>query len=295
MAQRHFTYSQVVDRKSLKQGDILKKSEDLCNVLREYHKYYADTSQYTHFQILTQTCDLVRRGRSDSGQCSARYLTLAAVRPLETVIQRAIEKIIDRRVIVDDVYCCRKRDKDKLSHEIKSLFNNNAKEYFFLKASPEDGLTEDSCTFLQLSIAIRANEHYKLCLDAKLLELEPNFSSKLGWLVGNLYSRVGTTDYVPGALPDDGIFNEHIETVLSTYVVWVEDNIFSEFKKAAQPNLTVPEISTLAVGEVLKVRSQKVNNILDKIATETDMSDDQRRKLKAFMESEQGARIFALF
>jgi len=28
-----------------------------------------------------------------------------------------------------------------------------------------------------------------------------SFRAKLGWMVGNLYSRVGTEDYVPGALP----------------------------------------------------------------------------------------------
>lgn len=48
---------------------------------------------------------------------------------------------------------------------------------------------------LKVSIALKSNLHYEQCLAAKALELSDEFKAKLGWLVGNIYSRVGTTDW----------------------------------------------------------------------------------------------------
>ena len=50
--------------------------------------------------------------------------------------------------------------------------------------------------YLKVSIALKSELHYDACLDAKRLELSDEFKAKLGWLVGELYSRVGTTDWL---------------------------------------------------------------------------------------------------
>ncbi len=49
--------------------------------------------------------------------------------------------------------------------------------------------------YLKVSIALKSGEHYDECLKAKKIELADEFKAKLGWLVGNMYSRVGTTDW----------------------------------------------------------------------------------------------------
>ena len=49
--------------------------------------------------------------------------------------------------------------------------------------------------YLKVSIALKSQEHYDKCLAAKKLELSDEFKAKLGWLVGNMYSRVGTADW----------------------------------------------------------------------------------------------------
>ena len=82
----HFTYRQP-DQSSLKQGDVLKKTPTLLTVIKGIHPPYA-LDDYLFFQVLTQTCDLFRR----DGTCKARYITIAAVRSLKSVVQRTIDE-----------------------------------------------------------------------------------------------------------------------------------------------------------------------------------------------------------
>ena len=70
-----FTKPNDVDYGSLRQGDLLIKNPHLKAAIAEAHKYYADTPDYTHFLVLTQSCDLVRRGKKPP---KSRYITLAA-------------------------------------------------------------------------------------------------------------------------------------------------------------------------------------------------------------------------
>ncbi len=56
------------------------------------------------------------------------------------------------------------------------------------------GISGYNCAFLALSVALKI-EHYDLCLAAKIAQLTGEFQAKLGWLVGNLYSRVGTKEW----------------------------------------------------------------------------------------------------
>jgi len=50
---------------------------------------------------------------------------------------------------------------------------------------------------LQVSIALRAHEHYDTLRLARCGRLTPEFRARLGWLIGNLYSRVATEDIAP--------------------------------------------------------------------------------------------------
>ena len=49
------------------------------------------------------------------------------------------------------------------------------------------------CVFLALSIAMKA-DHYDTLLSSKVAQLDEIFAAKLGWLVGNQYSRIATPD-----------------------------------------------------------------------------------------------------
>src|SRR6266567_6106288 len=82
----HWTYKSPEG--DLCQGDVLKKTDVIRAVLEQVHPHYLK-DDYTHFVVLTQTCDLVRR---EGGRCGSRYITLAAVRPLEVAVRRELLK-----------------------------------------------------------------------------------------------------------------------------------------------------------------------------------------------------------
>lgn len=219
----HFCYG-ATNSKHLQQGDILEKTELLKEILREVHPHYLDES-YTRFIILSQTCDLVRRGGND---CKTRYITLGVIRPLSLLLEREIEKHqddFDKTAIV-----CKNSAKSKLTQFLERLFNNNEPEYFYIEPQPEVGLSEPSCAFLRLSISIRAYQHYDTCFKARKLSLSEGFRAKLGWMIGNVYSRVGTEDWVPGTLKKEE-FSKKIKNNLESLSQWVDDQKLEYVKK----------------------------------------------------------------
>ncbi len=84
-----FAPPEQTEKDCLVQGDLLVRNAGLQSVLAQAHGYYATAPDYNYFLVLTQSCDLVRRPTKPK----ARYITLAAVRPLSLVIERFLEKI----------------------------------------------------------------------------------------------------------------------------------------------------------------------------------------------------------
>lgn len=286
----HFTYEKNPSLTVLQQGDILEKTDELMAVINTYHPHYGNEG-YTHFQVLTQSCDLVLRGKEK--KCSSRYITIAAVRSLDLVIKRLLkEDVGPKKALSDgDSFICNGNEKPRVKSFLESLFNNNDKKHFFLKAYPEKGLTNDSCTFLNLAVTIRAHEHYEKCLKAKKIQLESNFQSKLGWLVGNLYSRVGTEDYSE-QFSKRQEFDSHIEKVLDGHVLWIEPHNFQFFKKFKSKNQdkSVVELAQDAAIEKTRITNDKIVNMADKIyrALELQGHDDLKKKIENFLKSSKG-------
>lgn len=272
--EKHFTYAIELDRKNLRQGDVLSKTGGLLELIKKVHPHYA-LDEYTHFQVLTQSCDLVRRRKNE---CKSRYISLAAVRGIDVVIKRLVEEIKNEdHIKIDGKSFCPDKYKRVLADSLRKIYNNNDKNLFFLKSSLEDGLKEDSCTFLHLSIAIRAYEHYDLCLSSKILELTENFQSKLGWLVGNLYSRVGTEDYVPGALPDNELFDNFIYETLESHVGWIPEKIYPYFRKEAKKgNNDIQNIREKSENIRERAAQSKLNNLVALIARSASLCEQQK-------------------
>lgn len=287
MAAPHFTY-QPPDKSTLKQGDLLAKNGALSGLIQEVHPFYGQDVRVTHFQVLTQTCDLVRRV---SGKCAARYITIAAVRPLDTAIAHALEGFQGKFLIGDVPYCSRDHYV-QLRQLVERLYNNNDDEYFFLKAEPSYGLAHDSCTFLPLSIAIRAKEHYEKCVDAKILELRPDFTAKLGWKVGNLYSRIGTDDYAPGTGIGANEFAELVEQTMSRHVRWVPKDRFTDLKRLVDTaakngdliNLTGMEENLSAIEQ--RRRSGRLDTIVGTISRVLNVPPERKDALRNALSQE---------
>lgn len=185
----HFTYSQTPDKESLCQGDILDKTEELMAVLGDVHPYFLK-DQYRYFIVLTQSCDLVRR---DGKTCKSPYITLAAIRSLDDFLAN----YFIRNHLANDVngfLLMESKWRVKASQFIERLFNNTESDYFFLAKEELLDFPDSMVASLKVSIALKSELHYNCCLAAKRIELTPEFQAKLGWLVGNIYSRVGTID-----------------------------------------------------------------------------------------------------
>lgn len=271
--QMHFTYSEPEAGK-LKQGDILKKTPELLALIKEVHPHYS-REDYLYFQVLTQSCDLVRR----KDGCKSRYITLAGVRALDLVVLRAISAFDSQTVFQDKVFCS-ERHKKSLEDVFNKLLNNNDPHHFYLEAVPDRGLPVACCTQLHLSISIRAYEHYDVCLGAKILELSENFRAKLGWLVGNLYSRVGTEDYVPGAIPDVETYEKFVSELMNKYVAWVPEADFSQFQKFARKAETVEEIHESIDHGRERAKGSRLDSIVAAIGKPLNMDSEQKRQVK---------------
>lgn len=182
-----FVEEEKVDRANLTQGDLLVRNSALAHALQQAHQYYATAPDYSHFVVLTQSCDLVRRPK----KCRARYITLAAARPLSVVTSRFLQRISYGYDF--PITLCNKDDEVRAQQLLERLLHNTEDGYFFIRKGSHPSVPDDLCVFLPLSISIRV-DHYEACLNAKIAQLEEIFSAKVGWLTGNLYSRVATPD-----------------------------------------------------------------------------------------------------
>ena len=257
----HFTYSEP-DNSSLKQGDILCKSDEILGIIKKVHPHYL-RDDYRYFLVLTQSCDLERRDRKN---CKAPYITIAAIRPLDLLLKREIAKH-QRTDLEKNSSICNKDKKNTLNQFMARLLNNNEPDYFYLHDDAAFDFTEKMVAFLRLSIAIKSNFHYDACLNSKILELTDAFKAKLGWLVGRIYSRVGTQDWVPSCVTKEG-FSEIIDKLLEENIVWVDKKVINKLKGEYSA-----EINSMSPSEIQEFASSI------EIEKDRDVFLDQIRKI----------------
>jgi hypothetical protein len=218
----HFTYR--FPEGDLKQGDLIQITDELRQVLSQFHPHYATKADYSFLAVLTQSCDLTMR----NGKCASRYITLAAVRPLITLVVRELEKHQRSNMEKDNMLCSSEKQHWVREFVIK-LLNNNLPEYFYLAEDAEVGIQEPHVIFLTLSVAIKS-EHYDICQKARFGQLEEIFRAKLGWLVGHIYSRVATPDWVPTRIKNQEDFDTLVDQMLDSMAIWVSDAILERLR-----------------------------------------------------------------
>lgn len=276
----HFTYRSPAGE--LGQGDLLEKTAEVRALLEAVHPHYAK-DHYTHLLVLTQSCDLVRRA---GGVCGARYVSLAAVRPLSLVLERAVERHQDDFCRTAGVCGRGKQSQIKRSLEefVERLLNNNEPEYFYLEPDVAAGISDASCAFLRLSIAVRAKDHYETLLKARRLSLTEVFQAKLGWLVGSMYSRVGTPDWVPERIPTKSQFQKKVETILGGVVQWVDDEKL-EAAKVANPGLTTRAALREHIEKtgVPKRKDRVLDVVLEVLRREALLEDEKAQRFRRIL------------
>ena len=149
-------------------------------VLKIVHPYFLN-KQYKYFMVLSQSCDLVRR----NGKKCKDYTEFLK----KVLLNGKYAEEVKGLLLMDE------KNRDRAYQLVERVYNNTEPEYFFFYKEEALDFQESMVAYLKVSIALKSDEHYEKCLKAKKMELSDEFKAKLGWLVGNMYSRVGTTDW----------------------------------------------------------------------------------------------------
>jgi hypothetical protein len=261
----HFTYD-TPDTSSLRQGDVLRRTEQVNQILAEVHPHYHRNADNHFLIVLTQSCDLERR---DDQPCKARYITVAAVRPARLAIEREINNY--RTELEAKAHVAKDSHRLAVERFVQRLFNNNDPAYFYLHEDLTAGLDESQCAFLRLSIPIKARLHYETCLGAKFLQLKPEFQAKLGWLVGNLYLRIATADWVP-SVEGETDFKKRVDRIVDSEILWVDPKrhkrLVEALDKCEEPvtfEVAQRELKTIVVTSRKQKVLKRVRELLDPI------------------------------
>jgi len=288
MPELHWTYSKPDANADLQQGDIIRPSAELSKVLKEIHPHF-DDPKYIGYVIITQSCDLARRsGKS----CTSRYINIAVVREIDAILDALLDPA--RKQVHAGIYL--KQHKEDARNLISRLISQNEQNLglFYLHPEPEMSIIKPSVALLRVTAALR-REHYELLVSSRSLSLKPEFQAKLGWLAGNLFSRVGTTDWNE----DDRqkARDELIKKLLREHEN--EQSIYWFSKDAVDNAKSLPESGTRedfirhcksfkkvsmqdAISESLK---KHVRNVI------ADVSDEQLRKLAHLVRSDADLKV----
>lgn len=273
----HFTYTAKKDEEALCQGDILKITDELSGILKEVHPYFLN-EQYKYFMVLTQSCDLVRR----KGKCKTQYLTLAAVKSYNDFLE---DVFINGKYVqkINDVCLMDEKNKQQIFQLIERIYNNTESEYFFLFKEDKLQFPESMVAYLRLSITLKI-EYYDSCLKAKIIELADEFKAKLGWLVGNLYSRVGTVDWekIMNANQKKAMIEGDIK---SKCVIATKEQLQSLKSIQDQDSITLESIDKLLSEMPQKSRYDKVMEIIETIISESIIDISQKNNLMRVIRS----------
>jgi hypothetical protein len=255
----HFIYEEAAySTTELMQGDVLQRTPGLNEVLRTVHPHFFQHPKNLFFMVLTQSCDLVRRGPGQA--CKAPYITIAPVRTLDLVVERQVTQL-EAANVKAELPVVGNKAKNKLSEFLSRLLNNNEPGFFYLDAEGTV-LGRDCVALLNLSIAIKSDFHLEKCVSAKILQLTDTFQAKLGWLVGQLYSRVGTQDM------DASRASQKIREAVREAAIWIDDGKIDALEKQADPEkaMTAQEIS-LAIKKVPNAKQQVISRAAEIMAS----------------------------
>lgn len=184
----HWTYGDFGAADDLFQGDIISRSNELVGMLRGVFPYFCD-ERYIGFLVTTQSCDLVRRG---TNPCKAKYISLAVIREVRPLLPEMLEELCGTGV--RGIY--KKESRFVAEQLLVRIINQNeqARGVFYLHPDADAGIATPSVALLRVTFSLR-RQHYDLLMDSRCGRMQGEFANKLGWLSGNLFSRVATPDW----------------------------------------------------------------------------------------------------
>jgi hypothetical protein len=290
----HWTYDSFTPQADLAQGDIIEPTAELREVLDLVHPHFLDP-KYVSFMVLSQSCDLVRR-QGYRGQ----PINLCVIRELRAVARTLL-----------DLYCgsgipgiFREENRGAGRQFLQRVVNQNEQAIglFYLHPDADAGIATASVAMLRIAIALRT-DHYEKLQSGRRGRLRPEFQAKLGWLIGNLYARVGTEDWsepLARKADQDRLIDQTMNSLLS--VEWASSQAVQKAKKggfvsegktsqeiqealkAFEPpsldQLLQQSLARILASEDLAIDSQLQKKILKRIPNDSEMSDLLKRMRK---------------
>jgi hypothetical protein len=174
----------------------------------------------------------------------------------------------------------RRADAEEFLHRVLNQ-NEQVDGWVYLHPDADVGIGESAVAMLRISISLRAAEHYDMLREARCGRLATEYRNKLGWLKGNLYSRIDTTDWAETDSGDDGE-RAIIKDLLNTRIaerppLWVPSTWIAEAKKkikltdvpAGELEQVLRELAPkpsldVALGEVKRVVNHMLDEFTDK-------------------------------
>src|SRR5690606_23773322 len=149
---RHWTYLAEDPKGDLEQGDIITVDDNLRTHLRKIHPHFSQ-EKYLGFLVVSQSCDLVRR----DGACSAHYITLAAIRSINAVL----DKLLSQYTVptFNGIYVAER--KNSASELVERILNQNEQKngLFYLHPDIDAGIAEPSVALLRVTIAVKSDNY----------------------------------------------------------------------------------------------------------------------------------------
>jgi len=283
----HWTYEKIEgDQAPLRQGDILWPKPELRTVFEEVHPHFCD-AKYIAFIITTQSCDLVRR---NGKPCKADYINLAVVRDLESCLSQFFDNVCEK--VSSRVYL--KGSKSEAYQLLTRILNQNehALGLFYLHPDTDTiGISDYAVALLRVSVALRAKEHYEVLQKARTGRLAGEFRNKLGWLVGNLYSRVGTPDWKDQEGGDEKMGELIHQFIDSEYYAWVSKAWVKAAEKAGVSVANLPQEELMPILEKYRplpfkdrladAASKEVDTIISRLPTQIISEINRQIPLKS--------------
>lgn len=223
----HWTYVEYSAEDDLRQGDIIAPAGALGRALHETHGEWWD-QRLVALLVLTQTCDLVLRGE----HCKARQIALAPVVELEPLIPQILERVCGTGI--QGIY--KKEERTRAIETLRKIINQNdqAGGLFYLHPDLDSGITTSSVARIRAAVTVPRRWYLDL-IKGRQGRLEGAFENKLGWLTGNLYSRVGTPDWDEmgsGPRPSHTMAAKLLENAVGSEDRWVTTASLRSAEKA---------------------------------------------------------------
>jgi hypothetical protein len=287
----HWTYTLFEADDDIYQGDIIGRTPELLDILQDSHKYFCD-EKYLCFVVVTQSCDLVLRGKKGQGSCKARQIALCVVRAMDQILFDVLSDVCgtDAR----GIYRQEAKLEAKLFLERVINQNEQAHGLFYLHPDAAVGISEPAVAMLRVSIALKS-DHYEILKAARVGRLDSEFRNKLGWLTGNLYSRIDTRDWADQPA-DKKIAQKLVSNLLNRTGaeqenVWVPD---TWLRRAAQAGVDIRTIDRADAHGTLKKYAPPtpLDTALGRVRTQTvdviaAFSERQQQRLVEILRSDE--------